>query len=92
MKDKILMTAMIIAVEKGFRNVTRDAVAAKMEIAAGSVSYHYGTMRKLHAAVVKAAIELENLTIIAQALMEKHPLTAVLADDLKRKALRSIIA
>jgi AcrR family transcriptional regulator len=92
MKDKILATAVKIAETEGFRNVTRDAVANRMEVAAGSVSYHFKTMKNLQREVVKAAIESENLAIIAQALLEKHPLTAILADELKRRALMTIIA
>jgi AcrR family transcriptional regulator len=90
MKEQILATAMKLAGRKGFRNVTRDDIAADQEIATGSVSYHFGTMRKLQAAMVTESIEKENVTVFTQALVGRHPLALAAPQRLKDLAARAL--
>lgn len=92
MKEKILATALKLSERAGFRNVTRQAIAAELGIATGTVTYHMGEMRKLQRAVVAAAIEEKNLVVFAQALVERHPLALAAPETLKRQAARSMTA
>lgn len=75
---------------KGFKRVTRNDIADRAEIATGSVSYHYGDMKKLQAAMVARAIETENLKILAQALAERHPLAMKAPEALRIRAARQL--
>ena len=90
MKDKILATAMQIANLKGFGNVTRNDIADRAEIATGSVSYHYGDMKKLERAMVERAIETKNLKILGQALAKNHATAKKAPESLRLAALRSL--
>lgn len=90
MKDKILGTAMQLANLKGFGNVTRNDIADRAEVATGSVSYHYKTMKKLETAMVERAVETENLKILAQALARRHPVALKAPEALRVRAARQL--
>jgi AcrR family transcriptional regulator len=91
-KETILATAMQLANLKGFGNVTRNDIANRAEVAAGSVSYHYKSMKKLEAAMVSRAIETENLKILGQAIARKHPLALKAPEALRVRAVRALAA
>lgn len=90
MKTSILSTAMQLANLHGFGNVTRNMIADRAEIATGSVSYHWKSMRKLEAAMVERAIETENLKILGQAISKRHPLATKAPAGLQRAAVLSL--
>ena len=90
MKDKILGAAMQLANLKGFKKVTRQDIASRAKVAAGSVSYHFKSMKKLQAAMVERAVETENLRILGQALAERHPAAAKAPEVLRRAAAMAI--
>lgn len=74
----------------GFGRVTRDHIADRMEIATGSVSYHWKGMRKLNAAMVERAIETRNLKVLGQAICAKHPLALKAPDDMRKDAMLAV--
>lgn len=84
MRDAILSAAMQLANLKGYKRVTRADIAARAEVAPGSVSYHFGSMVKLRTAMVERAVETENLKLLGQALADRHP-TALAAPATLRK-------
>lgn len=86
MKDKILAAAMQLANLKGYKNVTRDDIASRADVAAGSVSYHFGDMRKLQAAMVERAVLTQNLKVVAQAMADRHPVALKAPEDLRKRA------
>lgn len=92
MKSKILGTAMQLANLHGFGNVTRNMIADKAEIATGSVSYHFKSMRKLEAAMVERAVETRNLKVLGQAIGRKHPVAMKAPDELRQAAVLAIAA
>lgn len=85
MREAILSAAMQLANLKGYKRVTRADIAKRADVATGSVSYHFGSMRKLQDAMVERAIEAKNLKLLGQALSNRHPL-ALKAPDALRKA------
>ena len=90
MKTMILSTAMQLANLKGFGNVTRNDIADRAEIATGSVSYHWKSMKKLEAAMVERAIETRNLKVLGQAIAAKHNVALKAPDDLRRDAMLAV--
>ena len=91
MKDQILNAAMQIANLQGFGNVTRNAIADRLECSTGSVSYHYSPFpRALEKAMVERAIETKNLKMLGQALAKKNGTAMKAPEELKRKALLSL--
>jgi AcrR family transcriptional regulator len=89
-KDKILATAMQLANLKGYKRVTRNDIADRAEVATGSVSYHFKSMKKLQNAMVERAIETENLKVLGQALADRHPLALKAPEALRVRAARQL--
>lgn len=90
MKDKILGAAMQLANLKGFNRVTRNDIADKAEVATGSVSYHFKSMKKLQAAMMARAVESENIKVLAQGLGVRHPVALKAPEALRIKAARTL--
>lgn len=76
----------------GYLNITRRQVAAKAEVANGTVSYHFPTMQKLQDAVIKRAIDLRLLPIIAQGLIARNWHALRLPQELKDAAAQYLAA
>lgn len=72
MKQHILDGAVQIAQRVGFRHVTRRLAATKADCALATVSYHFGSIPKLHDAIMRRAVEMRILSVVAQGLAEKH--------------------
>lgn len=90
MKSAILKAAVRLALGQGFRNFSRDDVAAEAKTATGTVSYHYRDMSGLRRAVMQYAIDNEVLKIVAQGLAEGHSLASKAPDALKQRAARAL--
>lgn len=88
---QILDAAVQLAEEHGYTNVTREAIAEVVCCSPGLVSKHMGNMNVLRRSIVSAAIVRENLAIVAQAIVDKHPKMNNADDDLKRRAMAFMI-
>lgn len=88
----VLTAALALAEEKGWHALTRDAVAERAEVSAGSVNNAFGTIGHLRDAVMAMAIKCQILPIIAAGLAAKHPAAVAASDDLKRRALALLAA
>lgn len=90
MSIRILRAAVRLARVHGFRNFSRSEVAALAETAEGSINYHYKTFAKLQDAVIKHAVHTEDLPLIAQGLIAKHPAVKNISDELRQRACTAI--
>lgn len=91
LKDKILDAAFAMAVEGGFRNIRRDAIAERAGVATGTVHLHYGTMDNLKAAIMRRAIDAEQLDILAVGMAEGDPVASKAPKALRVKALQTLL-
>lgn len=91
-KSLMLDNAVSLAMRVGFQNVTRKMLAERSGTANSTVSYHFGSMEKLQAAIIRRAIEKRLLVVVAQGLTarECHALQA--PQELKDAAARIIAA
>lgn len=89
-RTAILTAGLFLAERENYKAITRDGVADVAGVAAGSVNHEFGTIEDLRRAVVAEAIAQECLPVIAQAVVDGHPLTAELDPDLKKRALYSL--
>lgn len=87
-KEKILQTAIEIAVDTRFRLITRDEVAELADCATGKVNYHFGTVTNLKTLVMEYAVENEILKIIAEGLVDRHEVAEAAPQELKERALK----
>ncbi|MCA9268781.1 MAG: helix-turn-helix transcriptional regulator [Planctomycetales bacterium] len=88
----VLEAAIALAQERGFANVTRDLVAERAQVAAGSVNNAYGNMEALRDAVMAVAVERELVDIVGQGLAAGHPAARNAPEELKRDALAKLAA
>lgn len=89
-RDVILAAALSLASTVGYDRMTRADVADRAQVATGLVSHYFKNMKGLRVAVITAAVEQRDLTVVAQALVAKHPLAHAAPKSLRRKASRSI--
>lgn len=92
-KDAILRAAILVARRSGLRKVHRSTVAKAADTATGTVNYHFETMDKLRAAVVRHAVLVDNegcLGVIAEAVVLKHPGVRAISKQLRVRALASL--
>ena len=88
-KQHILDTAVELAHEIGYENLTRDAVAELAGISGGLVSQYF-TMADLKNDVMGQAVDHEIFAIIAQGIVNKHPRIKFISNDLRLKAIDSL--
>lgn len=88
-RDNIILRAAIeLAKEDSYQWVTRDAVAAKAGVAAGTINTAFGNMAELKRAVIRHAIEHRILPIVAEAIGARHPIALdSCPEDLRKEAL-----
>lgn len=91
-RTQILDAALKLAQAEGFGIVSRDKIAKVLECAPGTVSHHFGTMTQFRRALMRHAIEKENLAVLAQGLAAKNEHAQKAPAGLKKRALASLAA
>ncbi len=91
LKDKILDAAFTLAVEGGYRSIRRDMIAERAGVAGGTVNLHFLTMDNLKAAIMKRAIESEQLDILAAGMAESDPTAMKAPKALRVRALQTLL-
>lgn len=87
---QILAAALELAPRVGYAKLTRDDVAKRIGVPASLIPYHMGTMSEFRRAVMREAVRVECLPVIAQGLAarDRHALKA--APELRARALQSL--
>lgn len=88
LKETIMRAALEVAARVGIAAASRNAIAARAECSAGSVSFHFGNGRELQRAIVTRAIADENLSVLGFAVAERHATALRASDDLRARAIR----
>lgn len=70
-RESIVQAALRVAERDGYHMMRRDAVAESAGVSMGLVTTYFGTMQQLRRAVMRKAIELERIGVIAQGLAYK---------------------
>lgn len=87
-KEQILETAINLAIEKGYRQLTRRAVANRMQCASALINHYFKDIENLRNIVLLTAIEKEILPILAENYAAWGAETAGLPQQLKEKVIR----
>lgn len=91
-KSLILKAALKLAKKHGFQNIKMPEIAEAAEVVNGTVVVHFTNMDKLRRDVLRYAVEVEELTVIAQGLVVNHPVTRKISRDLKERAFQYALA
>lgn len=89
-RNTILEAALRCSIEHGYTHVTREMIATRAECSPALISAHMGTMPNLRRAIMREAIRVECLPVVAQglALRDRHAQAA--PPHLKDKALATL--
>lgn len=90
-RDAVLAAAINLATRDGFAHITRDGVAKQAGVGAGTVNLYYGTVPQLKRDVMRFAVRNEVLSVIAQGIAARDPQAMKAPDELKRRALDSLM-
>ena len=90
-REKILSAAFDLASSIGIDVMTRDQVAIQAGVALGNVSNHFKNMDNLRHAVMRKAIQCEQLCIIATGLAQGDEIARSAPEELKRRALETLV-
>lgn len=91
-EQEILDAALRVATrEGGWSSLTRAAVAIEAGCTDGLVSKYFGTMNNFRRRIMRAAIENEDLSIVAQGLARGDKVAQKANDDLKSRALSTLL-
>lgn len=91
-KKQVLTHALEIAKEKGYALLHREEVAARAGVSTPLVSHYFGTTKNLRELVVREAIRLEVLEILAQAIALRDPQVATLSKNMKKRAIHKLFS
>ena len=69
-KENIIQSALAVTRQLGLARVTREAVAKHAEVADGTVSHYYNTMKQLRRAVARRAMAEGDPTILSMLLSD----------------------
>lgn len=72
-REQILSAALTLAEGCGYTNVRRDAVALAAGVSQGLVNMYFGNMPGLREELMRHAIRVGNIKVIAQGLIDRHP-------------------
>jgi AcrR family transcriptional regulator len=75
---QILAAALTLSVRSGYTRITREAIANAAGVSPGLVTHHMGTMEQLRRDVMREAVRVQCLPVIAQGLVmrDRHALRA----------------
>lgn len=87
---QILAAALELAPRVSYARLTRDEVAKHIGIPSSLIPYHMGTMEEFRRKIMREAVRVECLPVIAQGLVarDRHALKA--PEPLRTKALQSL--
>ena len=88
----VLDAALRLAGQRGYRNFTRQQVAAEAGVSAGSVNNAFVTMEGLRDAVMAAAVARGVVAVVAQGLADRHPAAIAAPAAVKDLALACLAA
>jgi len=89
-REEVLAVALALSIEGCYRNVTRRGIADRIGITPQAIQHHIGTMAVLRRDIVRAAIRVECLPVIAQAMAYKDPHVMKAPKDLLARARGSL--
>lgn len=83
---QILAAALDVAKVQGYTRITREQVAARIGVAPSLIPHYMGTMPALRRKIMREAIRVECLPVIAQGLAMRDPHALAAPEDLRQRA------
>lgn len=89
-KAQILSAALKVCESFGYARVTRGQIAERAGCAPTLVAYHFGAMPALRRDIMREAVRVECLPVIAQGLALRDPHVLKAPEELRRRAVEAL--
>lgn len=89
-REEILKAGLLVAEKHGYSKVTREKIAAELEISGPAIQYHFRTMQQLRNDLMRFAVKKCNLRVIAQGIAANDKTALKAPAGLRRQALEAI--
>jgi AcrR family transcriptional regulator len=86
----LLAAALALAGEHGYDKVSRRMVGDAVGLSESALSWHW-TADEFRAAVMERAVRERNLVVVAQGLVNKHPVALAAPVGVRRAAAGSLV-
>ena len=90
-KQLILATAVSHAFNQGYNDITCREIAADIKMSRTLVFHYFPTMKGLRDEVMRHAVQNKNCRIIAQGLLDHHPIALAAPTNLRHAALSCLV-
>lgn len=87
-REQIVEAALRVAKRDGYDRMTRADIAKAAGCSAASVQYHFGTMEQVRRHVMRAALRVPVLEVLAQGLARRNRIALRASPELRAEALR----
>lgn len=87
-KEELLIAAIEVSKEKGYRSITRSDVAERAGVSIGLIQFYFTNVAALRRAIMDAAVDREVPEIIFQGLAVSDSVALNSPVDLRARALR----
>ena len=87
---QILAAALELSQRVGYQKLTRDAVAEKLGVSSSLIPAHMGTMAEFRRDIMREAVRVECLPVIAQGIVARDPRAMKAPAELRARALQSL--
>ena len=87
---QILAAALELAPKVGYQKLTRDAVAERLGVSSSLIPAHMGTMAEFRRALMREAVRVECLPVIAQGLAARDRQALKAPPELRARAINSL--
>lgn len=91
-REAILDAAVEVSKNHGYAHITREQVAQQAGISPALVSSYLGTVPKFRRDVMRRAVAVEALEVIAQGLVIKDPHAMKADEELKQRAIALVMS
>lgn len=90
-KEDILAAAIPLAEKHGYQKVTREQIVKAAGCVGGTLHHHFGTMQAFRKELMRYAVRIENLAVIAQGLSCGDAQARKAPEDTRRLALAVLL-
>ena len=90
-KAQIMEAALTLARRNGFESVRMEGIANEAGCVNGLVVHYWGTMSQLRRAIMREAVRIEDLQLVAQGLAVGHPAARKAPQALKEQAAAYLV-
>lgn len=90
-KEQILGAAIYLSESRGYVHIHFGDIAFHLDITPQLVKHYYPSLDDLYKAIMAKAIETGNSEILAQGIINRHPLALALDEKTQKAAIHAVI-